>query len=51
MEYEKDIQKQIVEVKHQNTEEYGIHIPDHAILRLAGFFFEKMRQETENKRE
>lgn len=51
MEYERDIQKQTIEIENQNKEEYGIHIPDHAILRLAGFFFEKMQQETENKRE
>lgn len=51
MEYEKDFQKQTIEVKNQNAEECGIHIPDHAILRLAGFFFGKMQQETENKRE
>lgn len=51
MEYERDIQKQTIEIENQNTEEYGIHIPDHAILRLAGFFFGKMQQETENKKE
>lgn len=51
MEYEKDIQKQMIDINYQNTEEYGIHIPDHAILRLAGFFFGKMQQETENKKE
>ena len=51
MEYEKDIQNQVIEIENQNTEEYGIHIPDHEILRLAGFFFGKMQQETENKKE
>lgn len=33
------------------TEEYGAQIPEHAIIRLAGFFLKKMQQEAEKKEE
>ena len=51
MECERNIQKQTIEIDNQNVQEYGIHIPDHAILRLAGFFFGKIQEEAENKKE
>ena len=34
-----------------HNEDYGTQIPEHAILRLAGFFLNKMQEEAEQKEE
>ena len=34
-----------------NIEDYGAQIPEYAILRLAGFFLNKMQEDIENKEE
>lgn len=34
-----------------NTEDYGTQIPEYAILRLAGFFLNRMQEEAEQKEE
>jgi len=33
------------------TEDYGAQIPEYAILRLAGFFLNKMQEEVEQQEE
>ena len=34
-----------------NIEDYGAQIPEYAILRLAGFFLNKMQEDIESKEE
>jgi hypothetical protein len=34
-----------------NLEDYGAQIPEYAILRLAGFFLNRMQEDAEKKQE
>ena len=37
--------KQIVEVTTQNTEDYGVQLPEHIILRFARFLLPKIQED------
>ena len=48
---EKISQEQIVEVATHNTEECGVQLPEHVILRLARFLLPKIQEDLEKDEE